>query len=176
VRNKLFALLAILICSGCIEQTADELDVVEPAVDQQEVFGRLCWRPVRAVLETLECVQSEDAACAADGYAPGFVKLHNGIDTNTVISGPEYWAGAFQLIDIDLDINHVARVSRDEISLRYVETVTFITGDVFYQHEHALITVDEDCKMTLWDQYGDNAEQKAIDDKVIEILGGVPQP
>jgi len=41
---------------------------------------------------------------------------------------------------------------------------------VYLQHEHALVTVDNDCRMILWDQYGDNKEQSDVDDNSNVIL------
>ncbi len=32
----------------------------------------------------------------------------------------------------------------------------------FYQHEHALIEVDDGYKLVKWDQYGDNPEQTDV--------------
>lgn len=134
---------------------------------------RFCLMPVHAVLQTLECIEIEDAQCAGEGYHPNFRKLHNGQDTNTVISGPEFWEGAFTLLDIELDIDHIHRIGLNQISLRYVEKVTLITGEIFFQHEHALVTVDNECKMLLWDQFGDNKEQQDVDDKVQEIIDAI---
>ena len=47
---------------------------------------------------------------------------------------------------------------------------TFPWGSIFFQHEHALVTVDDDCKMILWDQYGDVAEQGAVNDASIAMI------
>ncbi len=135
-----------------------------------------CWDPVGAVLDTLYCVEFEDAECAAAGYSAEFVKLHNGVDTNTVIDGPEFWEGAFALVDFTLDFDHIRWVGVNEISLRYIEGVTtlgipgVIDSKEFVQHEHALVTVDNDCKMIVWDQFGDNKEQTDVDDAVDELI------
>lgn len=128
-----------------------------------------CTDPVQAVLDVMGCIESENAECAAAGYASAFKKYHNKVDTGTVIGGAAYWQGAFALLDFDLALKHVALVGPDQVSYRYVETLTFVTGDVFKQHEHALVTLDHDCKILVWDQTGDNQEQKAVQDKVDEI-------
>ncbi len=44
---------------------------------------------------------------------------------------------------------------------------------MFYQHEHALVTVDDDCRMILWDQYGDNKEQENVEDALDAVLAAV---
>ena len=43
-------------------------------------------------------------------------------------------------------------------------------GEVFFQREHAIVTVDNDCRRIRWDQYGDNKEQKDVKDAVNKIL------
>jgi hypothetical protein len=121
-----------------------------------------CKTPVQAVLSTMDCIEQEDAQCAYDGYAKGFIKLHNAVDSSTAISGPSYWAGAFYLLDFKLDFDQVLRIGPNQISLRYKETLTVPDGVQMVQYEHALVTVNSDCKMTLWDQYGDNIEQDVI--------------
>ena len=35
-------------------------------------------------------------------------------------------------------------------------------AQTFVQHEHALVSLDADCRITKWDQYGDDAEQDAV--------------
>lgn len=149
------------------------------------VQAAVCEDPVKVVLDTLKCVSKdvEDAACAGAGYAANFKKLHNRVDTNTVISGPEFWAGAFQILDLTLDVNHAVQVGPDLVSVRYVETVEvggmkdfgFVYKTIL-QREHALVTVDGDCKMSLWDQYGDNKEQSDVDVAVAEFIEIISNP
>lgn len=142
-----------------------------------------CEDPLAAILSTLDCVEVEDVACAAAGYAPEFVKLHNGVDTNTVIN-PEFWEFAFLLVDLDLDYDFQMNVGPNQASIRYIETVTVTDGSSLglppsseypfsaqiIQHEWALVTVNDECEMTLWDQYGDNQEQSDVDDAVGIVL------
>ncbi|ROS00156.1 hypothetical protein EDC56_2792 [Sinobacterium caligoides] len=132
-----------------------------------------CLFPTKAVLETLTCIETESADCAYAGYAPDFIKRHNGELVTVNMSGPEYWRGAFAVADFDLDVNHVRRAGLKAVSLRYVETVSLVTGQRFQQHEHALVTVDKDCKIIEWDQYGDNKEQLAVDQAVLTYLNAV---
>jgi len=134
------------------------------------VLAKACDDPVGEVTRILNCIESENAFCAASGYARGFTKLHNTIDTETNTPGYFFWLGAFLFIDFELDIDHMMKVSDNQISLRYVETVTFNDGESYKQHEHALVTVDQQCKMTLWDQYGDNKEQQDVDDKASTLF------
>ena len=42
------------------------------------------------------------------------------------------------------------------------------------QHEHALVTVNADCKMIKWDQYGDNIEQEQVGVAVNATLPYLP--
>ena len=58
-------------------------------------------------------------------------------------------------------------------SIRYIEYLKFTNGTTLglpassefpwsyetMQHEHALVTVDDECKIKTWDQYGDNEQQ-----------------
>lgn len=136
--------------------------------DDERSFGSQCDDPMQAVLDTLECIENEYPLCSASGYSSNFVKLHNTIDTDTDAPGAAFWWAAFLFADFVLDIDHVALVDQDQVSLRYVETVT-LNGQDYVQHEHALVTVDEDCRMVLWDQYGDDAEQAAVEDAMEEL-------
>lgn len=146
-----------------------------------------CPDPLGSILATLDCVEREDAACASAGYnASLFRKLHNGVDTNTTIDeGGMYWMGAFWFVDLQLDYNHQAILETPNmVSLRYVEVVNMTTGVEFgfdacneypwgqsyLQHEHAIVTVNDDCQMILWDQYGDNQEQANVDNALDAIL------
>jgi hypothetical protein len=151
-----------------------------------EAVAQECPDPLASILATLGCVEQANATCASSGYdGAKFVKLHNGIDTNTVIDdGGDFWTGAFAMIKIEMDINHQMNTEKNQASVRYVEKVTFTDGSafglppsteypfgqVYLQHEHALVTVDNDCRMILWDQYGDNKEQSDVDDNSNVIL------
>ena len=152
--------------------------------------GKRCNFPLDAVLKTMECIEAENAECSAAGYNPDFVKKHNGIVANNTagIHTPDYWQGAFTLVDLLLDINYESedkQAETQQVNLRYVESVittdgtdlalppssTFPFNQTLFQYEHAIVTVDSDCKMLEWDQYGDNAEQVAVDVVVGAILG-----
>jgi len=145
-----------------------------------------CPDPLAAILATLDCIEQEDPVCASQGYnSTEFKKFHNGVDTMTVIdAGGGFWSISFTLVDLSLDFDFQQNVGPNQASLRYVEVVNttngvqlslppcseYPYGQTFYQHEHALVTVDDDCKMTLWDQYGDNREQAAVDKAVAAIV------
>lgn len=146
-----------------------------------------CEDPLQSILDTLDCVVAENVTCASSGYnADEFVKIHNGVDTNTTIdSSGSYWAGAFSLIDISFpSIDFQMNYGENQASIRYIEKVVMTDGSGFglpssteypfsqtyYQHEHALVTVDDDCKMIKWDQYGDNAEQDVVNKAANDIL------
>jgi hypothetical protein len=51
-----------------------------------------------------------------------------------------------------------------------LETVRTTEGEVFLQHETALVTVNSDCQIEVWDQYGDDAEQQAVDEAFISPI------
>lgn len=129
-----------------------------------------CSDPSAAVLRIMSCIESKNAGCAASGYASNFAKFHNSLDTNTNRPGYFFWLGTFLFIDFQLNIDHVVNVAENQVSLRYIETVTFNDGESFTQHEHALVTVNNSCKMVLWDQYGDNKEQQDVDDKAAQLF------
>ena len=88
---------------------------------------------------------------------------------------------------MSLDVNHQMNIGPNQASIRYVEKVTITEGSfllseprteypfgqVFYQHEHALVTVDNDCRVILWDQYGDNKEQQDVEDALDAVLAAV---
>lgn len=129
-----------------------------------------CDSPVAAVLNVMSCIEDENAYCAARGYASGFKKIHNGVDTEVQALNFFFWLGTFYMIDFKLEFDHIAPVDDNQVSLRYVETVEFRDGEVFTQHEHALVTVDDRCKMTRWDQYGDNKEQQDVQEKADSLF------
>ncbi len=138
---------------------------------------------VCAVLKTLHCIEEGDAQCARAGYTSEFVKLHNGVDTNTDINAA-FADGVFNLLHITLDIDHFEKTDEGKLSIRYVETVQFtpsflndflpfpvpLPDATFLQHEHALVSFDKDGRMTAWDQYGDNKEQKDVDDYAAALI------
>lgn len=135
----------------------------------------VCEDPVSAVLATLDCVVQEDAVCAFNGYAPSFVKLHNGVDTETTID-IVYWAGGFAVADFAIDLEYAEFDElKSAVDIKYVETVT-VDGQTFLQNEQAFVTLNGACKMTLWDQTGDVAEQEAVDDAVDAYLESIGVP
>jgi hypothetical protein len=165
----LFVALVIALTSG-FSANAMAFGGLFTKVDDAVAKVWVCPYPVEAILNTLDCVEDENAACAAGGYAPNFVKLHNGEDTETEMS-LLFWLGGFYLLDFQLDYSRVERIDVDEVLLEYVETVTTRDGEVFLQHETAYVTVNSACQIEVWDQYGDDAEQQAVDDAV---AGDVP--
>ena len=52
----------------------------------------------------------------------------------------------------------------DSPSIEYPFSQTFV------QHEHALVTVDGDCKIALWDQYGDDMEQAVVENASVDLF------
>lgn len=169
-------------------ESSEDTDVTEGSGSTSPQFpGGGCEDPVGSILATLKCIEEADATCASAGYDNGaFRKLHNGVDTNTNFN-MGFWTGTFFLLDFILDVNHAAHVGPNQASIRYIETVTTTSGSnlfldestdypfsqSFKQYEWALVTVDDDCKMILWDQYGDNQEQGGVVEAVDEIVCAV---
>ena len=149
-----------------------------------------CADPLGAILATLDCIEKEDPECAASGYSKEFVKLHNGkLDPTTAgIDEPEWWTRAFFVIDIGIVSNHQSHFDTNRVSLRYIEPVKTLDMSSYtipglgkgpeqveiLQHEHALVTVNADCKMIEWDQYGDNTEQEQVGVAVNATLPYLP--
>ena len=129
-----------------------------------------CRSPIEAVLNAMECFENEDPECVANAYTDDFELLHNGLKTGVDPSNVMYWKLAFFFSDFSVDINHLSRIGRKQVSIRYIETLDFVNGIEVNQHEHALVTLDRDCKIQLWDQYGDNGEQQAVADAIQAIL------
>ena len=150
--------------------------------------GRRCKDPAQAVLDLLTCVGNNDAECAAAAYDPSFQRFHNEIFTGDIaVSDPEFWTGAFTFFPtFEFDIKSAYTVEPNVASVRYIEKVTSTDGtnlglpssplsaypfdQVVTQHEHAIVTVDRDCKLLKWSQYGDNQEQKDVDDISAALL------
>lgn len=152
-----------------------------------QLLAQGCSDPAASIIKIMDCIEQSNATCATSGYdSDKFVKLHNGVDTNTTIdSGSDYWTRAFALLSIALDYDHVLNIGPNKASLRYIEKVVMTNGTsvglpapsteypfgaTFYQYEHALVSVNNDCKMVKWDQYGDNEEQAAVDNAANAVL------
>ncbi|EJK68187.1 hypothetical protein THAOC_10656 [Thalassiosira oceanica] len=145
-----------------------------------------CNDPLEEIVKAMSCIEAEDIACVVDSYAPDFVKMHNGKVTDTPIT-KDFWSGTFMLVDIAMYYDIQENVAINQASLRYTETVTTTDGSdlglpasndfpwnqTFVQNEEALITVDDNCKMRLWDQHGDEAEQREVERAADEILCSV---
>lgn len=96
----------------------------------------------------------------------------------------DFWEGAFSVTSLSFDIRFTSNPEKNKASVRYVEKVVTSDGTNFglvassdypfdvtiFQHEHALIDVDDDCKIVTWDQYGDNTEQTDVDVAVADLL------
>ena len=147
-----------------------------------------CADPLAAIMQTLQYIADGDPVSSAKGYAYGFRKIHNGVDVGLDFGDDPaaFWEISFLLISFSFSFDHQVNVGPNMASIRYIEGVQFTDGTVFglpasdeypfntsyVQHEHALlVTVDDDCKILLWDQYGDNAEQDAVDDNADAITG-----
>jgi len=139
-----------------------------------------CANPLEEIIRIMTCITNKDSACANTGYNwLRFNKYHNGQNTGVQIWPIDiYWSMAMKFSTFTLDYDYTKNIGRNKASVRYVETVQMSDGTEFemtprneypfnqtiIQYEHALVTVDDSCKMTRWDQYGDNLEQSEVDD------------
>ena len=109
------------------------------------------------------------------------------------------YTGTSQVLDQSFDVKFYSNPGPNQASVRYIQTVATSDGSelpdemggllppstdypfaqTFYQHEHALIEVDDDCKLLKWDQYGDNKEQTDVADLLAALvcaIGALPCP
>ena len=128
----------------------------------------VCVDPLGAILATMDCIEKEDAVCAASGYSQEFVELHNGVlnPSTAGIHEPQWWSFAFNVVDFGLVYNHQSHFDTNRVSLRYIKGVTSLDLSNYTipnlgegpkqveisQHQHALVTVNADCEMIEWDQ------------------------
>ena len=129
-----------------------------------------CEDPHLKVKSILECIEVEDIACANAGYDESFVKLHNGIDTNTDMSGGDFWEMAFQFSDFEFDYKTVKQLGANKAMLQYTEKVMLVNGKEFLQNELAIVDVNDSCQITKWNQYGSWAEQYAVEFAIIRLI------
>jgi len=142
-----------------------------------------CADPLRAIIHTLTCITNKNSTCANEGYNWFFFrKYHNGKETGIRLWPIDiYWSMAMKFSTFTLDYDFTRNVDpshrNGRASVRYIETVDLSDGTDFelppssvypfnstvIQYEHALVEVDDDCKMTRWDQYGDDQEQVDVD-------------
>ncbi|MRX26808.1 hypothetical protein [Kangiella sp. HZ709] len=131
-----------------------------------------CANPVEKLTRVLDCIDVENAFCAARGYAWNFKKFHNGVDTktNNFLLSPIGWLTTFNFIGFEFDIQHLEQIDEDTVDIHYYEYVRFPDGEIITQYEEAEVTFNRSCRMTLWDQEGDQAEQDAVDEKTKELF------
>jgi hypothetical protein len=151
-------------------------------VRQKNGKNRSCKNPNNIVLAAMACIEAEDVGCSAV-YAPGFKKIHNEIESILVLN-EEMWQGTFLFLDLKLETRYIATIGENQVSYRYIESVitsdganlglapsvTYPFSQTFIQHKHALVTLDDDCKILTWDQYGDNQEQRDVDEVAAAML------
>lgn len=172
----------------CVVVKAEKTLGNSTSADQQR--GR-CVDPMQAVLDLFECVANSDAACAAASYAPSFQKFHNEIYTGDIpVKNPAFWQGSFiNFPTFEFEIKFSKNVGKNMADVRYIEQVTstdgtnlglagapFSTypfGQTVFQHEHALVEVDNSCRLVKWDQYGDNTEQSHVSAITVALLCAV---
>lgn len=86
------------------------------------------------------------------------------------VTTADLWSVVFLAFDFSFDFKFFNNPNVNEASVRYVQTITTTDGEPYglegypfgqtlLQHEHVIVTVDNDCKLVNWDQYGDNKEQ-----------------
>ena len=131
-----------------------------------------CANPVEKLTRVLNCIDIENAFCAASGYDWRFKKFHNGVDTktNNFLLSPLGWLTTFNFIGFEFDIQHLQQLDDDTVEIHYYEYVRFPDGEIITQYEEAKVTFNRRCRMTLWDQVGDQAEQDAVEEKTKELF------
>lgn len=132
-----------------------------------------CADPVAKLTRVLNCIDVENAFCAASGYDTWrFKKYHNGIDTNTnnFLLTTIGWLTTFNFIGFEFDIQHMELIDENTVDVHYYEYVRFPDGEIITQYEEAEVHFNNRCRMTLWDQEGDQAEQDAVDEKTKELF------
>lgn len=111
----------------------------------------------------------------------------------------EFWTNALLVLDFSFDVKFYNNPGPNQASVRYIQTVTtfdaagfpdgmggtsppiidYPFSQTFYQHEDALIAVDDDCKLVTWDQYGDDKEQTDVaeaNSALLCAIGAAPCP
>lgn len=142
--------------------------------------GKPCPDPLAAIKETMDCLFVKNSTCVNNGYNwIRFAKYHNGKNVGLRLFPFDiYWSMALKFSTFELIYDHAQNVGTNKASVRYKEIIIMSNGTEFdipandiypfsetiVQYEHALVSVDNNCKMTRWDQYGDNLEQKEVDD------------
>ena len=144
--------------------------------------GKSCGNHTRVIEMLFECVTKEDSECVASLYnSVEFKSVHNNVVVSpTPATGdPKFWATAFLLLDFSFDVKMLEKTnSKNQVSVRYIEKMVTSDGvsmgvtnaprtDYLFhqrinQYEHAIVDLDEDCKIVRWDQYGDNKEQTDV--------------
>ncbi|WP_144394565.1 hypothetical protein [Pleionea sediminis] len=132
-----------------------------------------CSNPVEKLSRIINCIDVENAFCAASGYDTWrFRKFHNGVDTNTnnFLLTTIGWLTTFNFIGFEFDIERMEENEDGTVDFDYYEYVRFPDGEIITQYEKAVVHFNNRCRMTLWDQTGDQAEQDAVDEKTKELF------
>lgn len=123
-------------------------------------------------------VHGDPSACWAK-----FTRSHNGKPANLRSAWPltSYWTQSLKFAKHSFRSDSMYRdenVGTNMAEVRFVDQIRTSDGTefrlkssnvypfnaTFFQHQHTLVTVDDNCKMIKWDQYGDNVEEKAESD------------
>lgn len=148
-----------------------------------------CADPVSAILETMSCISNKDSSCANKGYSRrGYDKYHNSRKASqSPFPAETYWTNAMKFSTFTTNVNYAENLGKNRAEIRYIENINMSDGSNFglspskiypfsarfKQYEHALVTVDDDCKIILWDQYGDNKEQSDVEDAINAMISKV---
>lgn len=96
----------------------------------------------------------------------------------------EFWTLSLLVLDFDFDVKFYKNLGSNQATVRYVQTVTTTDGvsvgapsSTEYpfsyardQHEHVIATLNDDCEVEKWDQYGDNQEQNDVFDATFAVI------
>ncbi|CAN0160290.1 unnamed protein product [Ectocarpus sp. 8 AP-2014] len=153
-----------------------------------------CADPAQAILDLFDCFEAEDIPCVVAGYGPGFETYHNeNLAATDLQFTEEFWTLSLLVLDFDFDVKFYKNLGSNQATVRYVQTVTTTDGvsvgapsSTEYpfsyardQHEHVIATLNDDCQVEKWDQYGDNQEQNDVFDAtnaVICVIGASGLP
>lgn len=155
--------------------------MLAPSVKAQE-----CDDPAAAVAATMSCIEMQDAECAAAGYdLEGTInKVHNGGEPEIIDRTAAWWQGFFPIATQTIDIQEQENVGPNQASITYTETIKLTDGStlgltpsteypfgaVFVQQEAAIVSVNSDCKITYWNQTGDDDEQALVEKGFADLL------
>ena len=143
--------------------------------------GKKCKdHPSNTVTKWFDCIKHKNAKCAAAAYnAELFQKVYKEENVEEVLAftDEDTWKTLFDIFDFTLDVESQRDIGPHEASVRYVREIRVNTDGLNWmgfphldaypfnftsplmQNEWALVELNDDCKLTKWDIYGDDVQQ-----------------